>query len=311
MIPKPETQVLFGQRKNDTVMDIKSPTPAERTFLEKVGWKPGQKVPVDLARQIGDVDVTSELTPEVAQRIRAIMTHTEAEQQLAAAANEDVPEQPTPGALEALQQLQEGTAPRVDLPPAPAPEAAEMLSGAMPQLSNCPRCDWDLKLRDTVEVSTEDKQNFLAAVLGGTHFAKAYPLLGGNMEVTLRTLSMPEIDLCYRQCYFEQRRGELTTTAAIFEQMLRYQTLLKLQRVVSDSRVFTFPSSVDDWQVDAPGPDNTVLPAILREVTAGFLKSESIYRVISNIVMQFNRLVMKLEANVSNADFWKATGLQI
>lgn len=77
------------------------------------------------------------------------------------------------------------TAPPADEPPAGKQE--DKPADATPH--ECPNCQWVLG-KDPVEVTDEDKAEWVRALLGDRPFTKTYRMLGDQYEVTFRTRSM-------------------------------------------------------------------------------------------------------------------------
>ena len=205
-------------------------------------------------------------------------------------------------------------------PPPPAPDGAAPadtgLSPAHP--GNCPHCGWDLATPDDLEVTPGDKVAFLHGVLGEKPFTKDYPLFGGQVTVTFRTLTAQEIDAVFAQVFRERATGEVKTDMDFYERVNRYRLYLQMSSFRSSSFQHDFPAGFTP--TTAPGADGHYeLPANLPEGETGLrlveehvrktaLKTESITRVVTAESRMFNRLVNKLEAFADNPDFWQATG---
>jgi len=326
-----EPFVRLGQ-EDDGMLEITRPTPGEKALLDLLGWKPGQRIPRDLLIRANQLAAANQSL----ESCRLELAAAQAAEARKKADDEAMPEKPAPGAVEALRQIHEGRVPRLEIDddvsateaatPAPSQPPAETdglspddsPTGAFPARRFCPHCNWDLALPDSGEVTDEDKRDYFAAFLGFAHFKKTYDLFDGQLQVTLRTLSPSEIDLCYEQCHVERQRGRLETVADLVEKLARYRTLLQLTRVCGLGQALRFPETVAGWGFAPPaaaGPGkegqsamaDTVLPQILRAVSEKLLVSETIYRVLIDLAKGFNRLVDKLEVSVLRPDFWKAT----
>lgn len=192
----------------------------------------------------------------------------------------------------------------------PTTETTEPVSGTGADariITNCPRCDFDLTKPDSVEVTDGDKQRFLMASLGNQPFQRIYKLLNDSLIVTLRELRPPELDAIYRQVYSERQRNLIASPQDFFETLMRYRLCLQLVDLRTVERVVTFPDSLKAWGGDAVPPNPTTLPTILDKVTEDAIATESLQRMLGNLLSEFNRLVAKLEANSQTPDFWKGT----
>lgn len=227
-------------------------------------------------------------------------------------------------------------------PPPPPPPATETKAatksdtGADAQLSHCPHCNWDLALPDIPEPPYADRMAYLHSLLGMKPHLKSYDIFGGNMSVTLRTLTTREIDIVYKQAYRDREMGGLPNEMDYWERINRYRLLLQLVglRTASKDGFFhelpdgysksTNPGASGVW-VDAeresimaaeagtPGADATTLsetglPAIESWITENVLKTEAIFRAVMRVSSEFNRLMSKMEAMADNSDFWSPTG---
>ena len=174
----------------------------------------------------------------------------------------------------------------------------------------CSHCGWDQAVTDPIVVTEDDKRSFLAAVLGGVHWRKAFTLMAGRMAVVVRNLSTEEIDLCYRQAYLEVERGVLKSSKEFAELVNRYRMVLQLVSLnAATGMTWTLPERLTDWDVDCEN-GNTKLFEITKYVQTNVLPNETIHRLVAGKVADFNRMETKLEANVENADFWNGTALQ-
>jgi hypothetical protein len=222
--------------------------------------------------------------------------------------------------------------------PAPAPTVASASAatevpineptsdtGAIPQLSFCPHCSWDLGAPVVPEPAYGDKMSFLHALLGEKPWSKEIELFGGNVKVTFRTLTTQEIDVIYRQAYQDRRLGQINTDNDFWERINRFRLFLQLQsmRTQGDLNGFshdlpdglskeTNPGAVGFWTSpdDALTQDETTLPHIEKWITENVLRNEAIFRVVSQAANQFNRVAAKMEAMADNSDFWQPTEAQ-
>lgn len=178
------------------------------------------------------------------------------------------------------------------------------------QAKLCPHCSYDLSRPDDTEVTEPDKQTFLQATLGNVPWVKAFSLLNDQLHVTIRQLRPVEVDACYMQGHHEADTGKHKTAADFWEQVNRYRMVLQLTDLRSAQNITSFPNSLEDWGGKPEDPNPTTLPEILSQVYEKAIMTESVNRILFGTIQRFNRLVAKLEANVENSDFWKATDSQ-
>jgi len=158
-------------------------------------------------------------------------------------------------------------------------------------------------MTDGIEVLDSDKLSFLQATLGNVPWQRLFSLMNGNLQVTLRQLRPSEVDACFEQSFYERDNLGLDQMSFL-EQINRYRLVLQLVDVRSGDKLETFPHDLAGWGGGRENNNPTILPQILSQVYEKVMGTESINRILSLAVGNFNRLVMKLEANIENPDFW-------
>ncbi len=324
-------------------------TPAEKRQLEELGVKAGQPVPGNLAELVEAAKreamaenlnapppaplgtpplelptpiPISQLPPakqaEIAAAIRDAGVHHRAQQSVAAAQLDPSVRAAVQAGLDAQRNAPPETVivddrnsdryadtNELKTPPTATPEPEHA-----PQ-QHCPHCGWDQEVLDPVIATDEDKRTFLAALLGGANWKKAFSLMGGKLEVVVRNLSTTEVDLCYQQAYREGDRGQLNNSKEFAEQVNRYRMTLQLVSIKGATGLtVVLGEGLSDWDV-TPGEGDTVLPEIMRYVYETAMPNEAIHRIVAGVVANFNRLATKLEVNVENPDFWDGIALPL
>ena len=176
----------------------------------------------------------------------------------------------------------------------------------------CPNCGWDTTNHEAIEVLETDKYAFMASVLGESRFYKDIELFGGAVTVRYRTLTTQEADLALEQCSNDYRDGVIEDQNSFFRKHADYRLCMGVDKIVVQERTHAIPP-VDEIEWDKPKagePRQTALPTLLNYVGLHILKNESVRRVVGMTHQKFQRLVERMEANVDNSDFWKATGEQ-
>lgn len=330
--------------------DPKNLTDEERLALQSIQWQPGEQITGDVSDLIAAVrreedqskqdefarlaalDPTnvgikatdiSELSPEKAAAVKRKMQETiEAnrmaqEEKVAAESAIGMPDSVRDAIREARKphgiEVEDD---RAATPAATAPAGSTGLIATHP--GNCPHCGWDLGEPDDVPVSEADKITFLHSVLGEKSFVKDYPLFGGAVTATFRSLTGGEIDKVYAQVFHEQKKGEIGSGMDFHERVNRYRLYLQLVGLKSNSFHHEFPdgftpetndTAQSHYSLPTNLPDGeTGLRAVEAYVTGTALKHEIVVRTVTNECRRFNRLVSKLEAVADHPDFWEATG---
>jgi hypothetical protein len=206
-------------------------------------------------------------------------------------------------------------------PPPPAPSVSQATeTGGNPQLAVCPHCYWDLAITDIPEPSYEDKIKFYHGWISGKPFKKEMSLMSGMLIVTLRELTIQEIDKCYQQVNYARDKKEISENQDFYELVNRYRLFLQLSAVRStgpDGYLIELPDGLSPetnpmaesyWESTARlDVGATHLPEIGKHILEHVLRHESMFRAVQMELHKFNRLVSKLEAMTSHPDFLKRT----
>jgi hypothetical protein len=210
--------------------------------------------------------------------------------------------------------------------PAPAEDTESEPENRRPATMRqvCIQCGWDQDVPTIPEPEHKDKIAFLHAVLGQKIFSKRYLLFGDNLRVTLRTLTIKEIDALYAETFKAQKAGLIVTAADYYEHLNRLRLYLQLIGLSSRQTAThiklpeglspeTHPEADLHWEEflkkencfkeDGTGLVQQIQDYILSKV----LKTEHLHRTIGHTCNKFNRLVSKLEASVDNENFWNET----
>lgn len=227
------------------------------------------------------------------------------------------PEFEPPPAAEEPQQADEGE----DV-------AQELKPGTLRQI--CVQCGWDQERPTIPEPEHQDKIAFLQAVLGQKVFSKRFAIFGGNLRLTFRTLTIREIDALYQETFRAQKLGMISTSADYYEYLNRLRLYLQLTAMSSAQTAMqiklpegltreTHPEANSYWEdhlrsagvYQEASPEKPDTPTLLMQIQdyilTNVLKTEHLQRTITHTCNKFNQLVVKLEACVDNADFWKET----
>lgn len=216
---------------------------------------------------------------------------------------------------EAMQKQQEAVAAdeRVRQEQA-APEEEPEGAGGTAALERCPRCLWKLDMPFEAEPTEADKQLFIAGVIGNTRFTKTYNLMGGNLQVTYRSLTSNEVDLVFHQIGIEARNGMILTEPEYMMKLQDYRLVLSVERIADGAGhtiaecppVFDIPYD----EPEAGRPEETRLRPMREWFMEEVCPSESLRRLVAQNHRVFQRVVEALEAMTSEPDFWSGIGQQ-
>lgn len=192
----------------------------------------------------------------------------------------------------------------------------------------CNHCGWDQANPVIPEPEANDKLIFLQAIIGQKVFSKRYSLFDGNLRVTFRSLTVKEIDSLYSEAFKAQKAGVIETASDYYEYLNRQRLFLQLVGLSSNNSALhiTLPDGYtretnstantywDEFLIknklwsDEDSTNQSLMLKVQDYILTHVLKTEHLQRVVNLTCINFNKLVAKLEANVDNENFWKATG---
>ena len=155
------------------------------------------------------------------------------------------------------------------------------------------------------------KQDFVAAILGGTRFQRKFELLGGKLNLTFRSLLADENKLVHKQLLLDQQDGEITTEAEWILRLLEYRLACSLDQVTDQ---YGRPTHIVPLVLEyphTPPPDKplqTALVPLLQYINTKILAHEVTRRLAAQQLRQFQRLVEALEAMALEPSFWNGIG---
>jgi hypothetical protein len=201
------------------------------------------------------------------------------------------PPPPPPPVEEDEQDVPESSVP--DTPPVAEPQV-------------CCHCGWPTASKEWCNPTKHDKQFFVAAVLGQKRFVKEYNLLGGQMRVGFRALTVEENDLIIKQLVQDWNDGKISGPAHSVAEATKYQLALALDSVETNVGPLSLPT-LEEYDCDEP-PTGTILPQVVDYINKHAMPTETIRRIVSKAYGHFIETQSKLEAMAESSDFWKTTG---
>jgi hypothetical protein len=201
----------------------------------------------------------------------------------------------------------------------PAPEPAPPVPDVVPDSQSvgglgpmviapfCPRCGWDMMQKFDIEITEDDKVDFLATLLGGSRFKRNYELVGGKMILRLRSVLGDENFLIQRQLLLDQNDGEILSNEEWFLRMAEYRMACSLDAILDqDGKVLAVNPELGDLQFTPPAdkPTQTALVLARKQVNSGPLAHEVTRRLVAAHLRKFNRLVESLESMALEPSFW-------
>ena len=260
-------------------------------------------------------EATADMAPAVADAYKKMMeTQIVDDREEVAAAEAAAEQAPAPTTAPPVVEI-ETTEKEEQPPPQEETPPPDDLGGIGPMaiLPFCPRCGWNMQQKFDVDVSEQDKEDFLATLLGGNRFTRDYEIAGGKMVVRLRSLLADENFLIQRQLLLDQNAGEILSEAEWFLRLAEYRMACSLEAVLDSAGkpVVLNPVLADVKFTPPPeNPNQTALPAARQFVNTKALAHEVTRRLIAAHLRRFQRLVEALEAMALEPSFWNGIGSQ-
>lgn len=172
----------------------------------------------------------------------------------------------------------------------------------------CPRCGWDMRMKYDIEVTDQDKEAFVAILLGNSRFKKKYSFLNDKFIVTIRSLLADENLEIHRQLVVDHQAGELPGENEWFLRMFEYRLACSIESVYDGTGkpLAVLPALAD--MEHTPPPDNpleTGLVYLRKYVNTKVLAHEVTRRLVGQQFRRFQRLLESLEAMAVEPSFWE------
>lgn len=175
----------------------------------------------------------------------------------------------------------------------------------------CPRCGWDMRMKFDIEVTEQDKEAFVAILLGNSRFKKRYSFLNDRFVVMFRSLLADENLAIHRQLVLDYQAGELPDEPAWYLRMFEYRIACSIESVYEgDGKPLAVLPPLDEVE-HTPPPDKpleTGLVYLRQYVNTKVLAHEITRRLVGNQFKQFQRLLEALEAMALEPSFWDGIG---
>ena len=187
----------------------------------------------------------------------------------------------------------------------------------------CVQCGWNQENPVIPEPEHKDKISFLHAILGHKVFSKQYSMFGGHLRITLRSLTIRELDVLYQAAHQARMAGKFEKIVDYYEYLNRMRLYLQLTKFSSQSTSthIVLPDGLSrDTHSDANlcwdeflekencfDKGTSLIMQVEKYVVEKVMKTEHLQRTITHECSKFNRLAAKLEACVDNPDFWNET----
>lgn len=175
----------------------------------------------------------------------------------------------------------------------------------------CPHCGWDTRKEDLVEISEDDKTNFVQSILGAIRFKKVYTVFDGKLKIVFRALTSAESDAAYKQLILDAQNDVqskiIGDSSFYWRTLMAYRSIMAVERIESDENIIEIPPVLEiEVDEDSYKQPNTKIAALFDNLVEQIMPTEVMRGIISHLYTEFQSLCEKLQAMAESKDFWKA-----
>lgn len=174
----------------------------------------------------------------------------------------------------------------------------------------CPCCGWDVA-KDPVEVTEEDKANWLRSILGGGEFQKTFTLYGGKLKVTFRSRTMDDNNLVAEQLSLDSKSNKFLSDVPMISASLHQGRARRLSMACSfvglSSSTFLAPTLNSENAKKIYGEklsSNQNVTAAAHDVLFGKWP-ETLYSAVFSQYLKFESVCHRLMESSVSSDFWE------
>lgn len=206
-------------------------------------------------------------------------------------------------------------------PPQPTPESPP--SAGIPDTpENCPRCYWPVRQAMKAKPTEDDKNRFVAAVLGLRRFEQSFTAMGDRIVVYFRSLDSEDATTLQLQLSSMLRSGEINGSAEYLANARVFRMVMSVSRIELGGKVAYSSPPVAEWAkakaAVATTPEDVSEfndPTALRRMRASFMREgvpqETLQRIVTGLFTRFEELTEQLEALTAEPDFWNGIDMPV
>ncbi len=202
---------------------------------------------------------------------------------------------------EAQQQPQQQPAPQPQ-PPAPPPE-----TGALPALTHCQRCKFPLDRPWSIQATEADKEDFMLANMTLKRYTKTYPLMGGRLIVTFRSLLADESKMLTRHLRDMVRTGEIAGDPEYIAAQSEFRLILSVQSVQANAVTTDMPT-LSEFAARPEAATRSAFLLMSDHFYANITPTENLRRMFFKTYLDFIGLIGILEDLVGDPSFYPGIG---
>lgn len=190
---------------------------------------------------------------------------------------------------------------------AAAADPGDSAGGEIPPPEVCPKCGHHVRLA-VVEFTQQDKEAFVATLLGSTRFRKEYEMFAGNIVLTLRSLTPDETDMILFQLDQETIGEQILSRAQYVRRMADYKLAASIERLARRGGAVHAFKPITEVAYDKT-KYKTPLPQLLEYLHGQVFITDHVRRVCGQQWVRFQDLFELLEQRQDDPDFYEGTGL--
>lgn len=187
-------------------------------------------------------------------------------------------------------------------PPPPLPE-----TGALPALTHCQRCKFPLDRPWSIQATDADKDDFMLASMTLKRYTKAYPLMGGRVIVTMRSLLANEARALSRYLRDLVRLGEIAGDPEYAAAMAEFRLILSTQSVQANTVTTDMPT-LAEFGAPARTAGRADFALMSEHFYANIAPTENMRRILGKTYLDFVGLTGILEDLVNDPSFYPGIG---
>jgi len=171
----------------------------------------------------------------------------------------------------------------------------------------CRNCGWR-QGEDPIEITDEDKANWLRSVLGDVPFIKAYSLFGGKIIATFRARTVEESGIIQDQIQLDMNNGKFPKGSqeyyllAVNNRLRRLNCAVSFINVTGGNKFFPLLTSAEGQKLFLSSPTETSAESALQVKFKGW--SSPLFDALYKTSCMFDILCLRLAEASNSENFW-------
>lgn len=176
-----------------------------------------------------------------------------------------------------------------------------------PETKHCPCCHWDTSKPYQFEITKEDKERFVAALLGGKRFERTYTIFGGTVEIVYQSLTTAEINMLREELMFRSRHSEIVSDSGYLAAWVEGRLMMGIKEISRNGAPIVLLRDIHTWAAaNPPAPTSKEITPIKRYTE--YFYSQVTQDYMRKLLMEKHKLFEQLEetllARVDDPNFY-------